>query len=613
MGAPSWNGAHSRVGADDPATSWSVARTEVLLVAAGVLVAAFGAAIIVHGDVVRDPAAYAVFTAYTVVAFAFAGCLWHRGRPWSPFGSQLLAFGFFLGLTSLAGSSEPVVYSIGVLAYAPAALWAWWLLLAFPSGRLDRAARRLMLLAVGVILLGFVPRLLVSPEIMGTAPLARCAGACPANRLLVADQPTLASIFTGIELWGRTLVALLLVATLVSRYVRASGPRRRVLAPVYAGAVLWLAAFAAYGFAVEIVEAGESIYQPLGIALTGARCLVPLGFIGAIVLAQAHAGAALQSMVRRLTGSTSAEGIERVVRGALDDPSAQLVFWLQRGEAFADRHGRAVELPAIGGVSSSRTFGRNGGPPTLAIVHDSALDEDPELVEAAGAAALLALQNSQLEHDLQRTVDDLRASRQRIVRAATAERRKLERDLHDSAQQRLIAALIQLELVRERTEPASDVDKRLAKLSKDLDQALDELRNIAHGIYPPLLAESGLAEALTQAARRVDAPVQLELSDVGPLPEEVETAVYFCCLEALQNSAKHAGSGVVVAMRLWAEPPFVCFAVADDGRGFVPRRSANSSGLTNMSDRIGAIGGELSVRSAPGSGTLVEGRARVTA
>jgi signal transduction histidine kinase len=616
--APSHDAVPSHVHADappehvDPAlrTSWHISRSEVLLVATSVVVAAVAAAVIVQGDVVRDPPGYAVFVAYTVVAFVFAGCLWHRGRPWSPFGSLLIAFGFFLGLTSLAGSSQPLPYSIGVFVDAPAALWAWWLLLAFPLGRLDRTGRRVLWLGCAVVLLGLVPKLLVSAHIMGATPLARCEVGCPANRLLVADDPSLATVFGRIELYGRTVFALVLIATLALRYINASRPRRRVLLSVYAVAVLWLTAFLVHGFAVNVLHVPEEIRVPLGMALTGTRCLLPLGFIAAIVLARAHAGAALQSMVAQLTGGTSAAGIERVVRGALDDPSAKLAFWLPRARMYADRHGRAVALPEDAAVSSWRTFGLNGDHPVLAIVHDSALDEDPELVEAAGAAAVLALENSRLEHDLRRTVDDLRASRERIVRAGAAERRKLERDLHDSAQQRLIAALIQLELARERAQPGSDIDKRLAKLSYDLDQALDELRSIAHGIYPPLLAESGLGEALTQAARRIDAPVELDLAEVGRLPEEMETAVYFCCLEALQNSAKHGGPDVVVGMRLWSEPPFVCFTVADDGRGFVPGPHVDGTGLMNMSDRIGAIGGTISVRSAPGSGTVVEGRVK---
>jgi signal transduction histidine kinase len=247
----------------------------------------------------------------------------------------------------------------------------------------------------------------------------------------------------------------------------------------------------------------------------------------------------------------------------------------------------------------------------VAIVHDSALDEDPELVEAVGAASVLALENERLQKDLRQAVDDLQASRKRLVTVGALERRKIERDLHDSAQQQLVAVRIQLELARERANHNGDIDAQLAEIADELDRALDELRALSQGIYPPLLEEEGLASALKQALRRVAIPVRAELNDVGRLPEEVETAVYFCCLEALQNSAKHGGGDVTVSIQLWKEPHLVRFAIVDDGTGFVPSRHHNGTGLTNMSDRLGAIGGTISIRSAPGRGTYIDGAVKV--
>jgi signal transduction histidine kinase len=239
-------------------------------------------------------------------------------------------------------------------------------------------------------------------------------------------------------------------------------------------------------------------------------------------------------------------------------------------------------------------------------VHDVALSEDLELVEAVGAASLLTLENRRLEHDLLDSVHALRASQRRLVGAASAERRKIERDLHDGVQQKLVALRIQLELVRDLARE-SGLWNRLAGLAADFDDALDDLRSTAHGIYPPLLADEGLEAALREVARRSTLPLAVDLADVGRLSEDRETAIYYCCLEALQNVAKHAGDDAEALLRLWRDRNAVRFGVSDNGLGFVPRPAHNGAGLTNMTDRMGAVGGTLSVRSTPGEGTTVLG------
>jgi signal transduction histidine kinase len=218
----------------------------------------------------------------------------------------------------------------------------------------------------------------------------------------------------------------------------------------------------------------------------------------------------------------------------------------------------------------------------------------------------LALENRRLEHDLLDSVDALRASQRRLVGAASAERRKIERDLHDGVQQKLVALRIQLELTRDLAGD-NGVSSRLAGLAADFDEALEELRSAAHGIYPPLLADEGLAAALREVARRASVPLNVDLEDVGRLSEDRETAIYYCCLEALQNVAKHAGEEAVASLRLWRDRKAVRFAISDNGVGFAPRSATKGAGLTNMTDRIGAVGGTLSVRSTPGEGTTVLG------
>jgi signal transduction histidine kinase len=317
-------------------------------------------------------------------------------------------------------------------------------------------------------------------------------------------------------------------------------------------------------------------------------------------------------MARKLVGRPPIAAVEQLVRRVLDDPQAKLVFWLPRSDQFVDRHGAVVVLdPEFDGLTW-RPFG-HGDARVLAVVHDVALSEDPELLEAVGAASLLALESRRLEHDLVDSVDALRASQRRLVGAASAERRKIERDLHDGVQQKLVALRIELELTRDLV-GESGLEGRLAHLAADFDDALDELRSTAHGIYPPLLADEGLEAALREVARRSTVPLSVDLEDVGRLSEDRETAVYYCCLEALQNVAKHGGDEASASLRLWRDRQALRFSVSDDGVGFVPRRPAGQgAGLTNMTDRIGAVGGTLAVRSALGEGTTVQGAVTIEA
>jgi signal transduction histidine kinase len=248
----------------------------------------------------------------------------------------------------------------------------------------------------------------------------------------------------------------------------------------------------------------------------------------------------------------------------------------------------------------------------LAIVHDPVLSEDPELVEAVGAAAVIAIENRRLQQDLLASIDALRSSQRRLVIAGASERRRIERDLHDSTQQRLVAIRIQLELASQQP-AAGELGSRLAALGEQVEEALDELRLVAHGIYPRLLADEGLAAALREAARRASVPVELDLQEVGRLSEEQEAAVYYCCLEAMQNVGKHAGDDVTASLRLRREGRTLRFSISDDGRGFRVSRDHAGVGLTNMSDRIAAVGGSVTVRSKLGLGTTVEGRVALDA
>jgi signal transduction histidine kinase len=242
-------------------------------------------------------------------------------------------------------------------------------------------------------------------------------------------------------------------------------------------------------------------------------------------------------------------------------------------------------------------------------------DKVEEVLAELARQVGLALRNVRLDSELQASLDELRqqadelrASRARVVAAADAERRRIERDLHDGAQQYLAGAAVNLGVARRLAD--SDPDKAKAildELRTSAQEALEAFRDLAHGIYPPLLQDRGLAEALGNAARRAPVPTGVEVAALRRYEPEVEATVYFCCLEALQNAGKHAGEGVRATVHVWEEAGGLLFEVADDGSGFVPQDGTRGTGLTNMRDRLGAIGGSLRIESAAGRGTKLIG------
>lgn len=587
----------------EPAFGTALQKSDLAVIGVACACAAVGAVIVATGGVANAPTAFAAVVVANITTLALGGVAWRRGRPFSLFGNLLLAEGVLVFISSLSGSHDPVLHLIGVLGIWAAAFGASWLLLVFPGSRLGAEGGIVMGIAFAAFLVGELPLIFTSSSLEGLTTIAGCGTACPANPALAVDAPSVAEVFRHVEGVLQAAWGLGLLFYLATRFLWASQARRRLILPVFVSAAPLAAVFTLN--AVVFNLAGAAPNTAVSAIFAGARILYPLGFVAALLFARAYAGEALAFMSRKLVGRPPAAAVEQLVRRVLDDPHARLVFWLPLSERFVDRHGSTVVLDPASEAVTWRVFG-HGDARVLAVVHDDALSEDPELVEAVGAASLLALESRRLEHDLLDSVHALRASQRRLVGAASAERRKIERDLHDGVQQKLVALRIQLELMRDLADE-SGLGNRLAALAADFDDALDELRSTAHGIYPPLLADEGLAAALREVARRSSVSLSVELEDVGRLSEDRETAIYYCCLEALQNVAKHAGDDAVASLRLWRDRKAVRFCVHDDGVGFVVRPATKGAGLTNMTDRIGAVGGTISVRSNPGEGTTVLG------
>ncbi|HEY6605097.1 MAG TPA: histidine kinase, partial [Gaiellaceae bacterium] len=334
---------------------------------------------------------------------------------------------------------------------------------------------------------------------------------------------------------------------------------------------------------------------------------VSLAFLVGVLRRRLHAGSALQRLSRRLRDDPNV-GLPVVIGEAIADPSLEVAYWMPglRGQ-WVDEAGRSATLPGKDSARSTKEVRGRDGPLAL-LIHDRALDDQEEFLGAVGTIAGAALENRRLAAQVDASLEELHESRARIQAAADAERERMERDLHDGAQQRLVALRVRVELAGELMGEDQERDATLLRqLGSELDETLDEVRALARGIYPPLLADRGIVEALRAVGRRHPVQTTIEANGVGRYPPELERAVYFCCLEALQNAAKHASTASTVSITLLDDGAALRFAVRDDGIGFAAGGIAAGQGLTNMRDRLAAVGGELAIESAPGEGTSVLG------
>jgi signal transduction histidine kinase len=573
---------------------WAVATAAI--VAAGTT-----AVLTVAGDVLVRPGWFALFAAYNVVAFAGVGLLWRRQRPGSHVGPLLLLLGAFLAVVSLQGASSSLAFSIGVLFDPVSALLAWYIVLAYPAVRLTRAAAATLGLAVLAVAAGFVPWFFLSSHVAGATPLARCTEECPANALMLANRPDLAGSFATVEEVFRVLFATAFVALLVGRLVVATRPRRRILAPVYFVACAWIAAFGVRG-AVRYFEATDvRVWDALGWLLTGTRVALPLAFALALILARMFAGGALARMMQRVRGQPTPGELERAAGEALGDANLRFAVWRSESEDWIDVDGAPIVPAAVAPGRQWREL-RSGGRPVAGLGYDAALDDDPELIDAVSTAVLLGFERSRTDSERQRILSELQASRRRIATASATERRRIERDLHDSAQQQLVALRIHLDRASERL----GRDAELERVGEGLEQALDEIRAIAHGAYPSTLRDFGIGAALSEAARS-ETRARVRVGPLGRYSEDVETAVYFSALEALQNASKHCPAGARITVEVWEDSDEVRFEVRDDGPGFDPATAVGGGGLVGIRDRLAAAGGSLEIHSQPGHGARVRG------
>ena len=289
--------------------------------------------------------------------------------------------------------------------------------------------------------------------------------------------------------------------------------------------------------------------------------LVPVAFLIGLLRDRLQRTTSIQGLVIRLAGAADHEQLRSILAEALRDPELTIAFWFPERETYVDPQGQPVEVPEQGVTVVERD-----GEPIARLLHDPALDEDPVLLETVAAAAAIGLERARLEAELRARLDELRASRARIVETAYHARRRLERDLHDGAQQRLVALSLTLRMIRSRVGDDEATAALVDGASTELAAALAELRELARGIHPAILTDRGLEPALQALADRSPVPVELDVQADLELPPAHEAALYFVASEALANVAKYAG-GTGASVGVWAEADGVVIEIADDGKG----------------------------------------------
>jgi signal transduction histidine kinase len=454
-------------------------------------------------------------------------------------------------------------------------------LLAYPSGRLRRGAEKRLIgatygwsVVVSVVAAVDTIAVVTEPGWTGARPAGTITGGRPSSPLMNGVWLALATVF---------------VVLLVCKIRRATRRERRVLAyPFGSGLLILLLFLTVLGFEAVGVDAG-----------------IPLAYLAVLV----GPGAFLVGLVReRLSYGSVAElvrTIERApvgqlqgaLRRALRDPGLRVGFTTADG--YVDESGEVLVLPT-GASQAVLTIG--GEPPIAVVLHDTSLASEPTLLTAASAAARLALDNARLHALVQEQLGEVRASRRRIIEAGAAQRRRLERDLHDGAQQRMLAVGIALQLLQRQLGDGADATELLTEARTELDAALAELRELARGIHPAVLSAQGLGAAVRVLARRLPVPVSVEDAIADRPAQAVESAAYFIVSEALNNVVKHADASSVRILLCRSENR-LHVEVVDDGVGGAD--AERGSGLRGIVDRAAAFDGVVNIADAQPTGTRV--------
>jgi signal transduction histidine kinase len=524
-------------------------------------------------------------------SFMFFGVFVVARRPGDRIGLLMIAVAVAFMLPLLAWIPTDLTWTLGVGAFEQ-----FWLVvlghlfLAFPSGRLTSAFDR------GLVITAYAWWFLI--EILIVASLDPGVNQWPYdNPFLVIRDADAAQTINAVQAVGTTAIGLLFLYAIFRHWRRATPAGRRILLPIVWASVPTIIVVVTrflnvFGIDTEIVT--DSAFGLF--ALTA----LPVGF--AVGLLRSRLG---RSQVAELVvelGEAQKPGRARDSLAAiLRDPSLRIAYRIPDSPGYVDEAGRSISIDEPG---RAVTPIERGGEQIAALVHDPALAGDPDLLRSAVAATRLAVENERLAAEVRAQLEEVRASRERIVEAGDVERRRVERNLHDGAQQRLVTLSLAMRRLRDEVpdEAVAMMAAPIDALLAELRLAIEELRELARGIHPAILTEEGIAGAVASLADRSGVPVRIEGAPDGRFPDAIEATVYFVVAECLANVAKYA-SATRATIAITVSDGILGVAVADDGIGGAD--VAKGTGLRGLLDRVEAVGGRLAVESSPGIGTVV--------
>jgi signal transduction histidine kinase len=519
---------------------------------------------------------------------------WWR-RPDNPFGKWMVFTSFAWMAQFLTYANSSLVFTFGlVIAYVfPFALIQT--LVRFPTGRIEsRTDRWILRLVVVALMLVLLAIFFTTTENFGVED-------GPRNLLVLTDSPTVSAILFIIANACAIVLVLALIHSFTTKYSAASPPMRRLIGPVLWTSTALLALLGVSSiFSIAELDSAETI---TGIVSAVTAMMVPIAFLVGLARSKLVRGQALGLMLERVAHETDPVKMQEAVAEALGDPSVELAFWLPDTRQYVDVRGLPTSEPEPNSGRAASVVSMDGRKVAL-IVHEGALLEEPEKIEAVSRGAALAFENARLEAEVRANVAELRASRVRIVEAGDAARREIERNLHDGAQQNLISLALKLQMARSRvdSDPRGAIEI-LDGAGAELEQTMAELRELARGIHPAVLSDRGLDAALLALAHRAPLPVEVGEMPDGRLPEPVEAAAYYVVAESLTNVVRYAEASRA-QVDISQTGGIVRIRIADDGVGGAD--PSQGSGLNGLADRIAALDGSLALNSPMGGGTVVE-------
>jgi len=569
----------TRSGPDVARSAGPSRRAQEAVVLGGVVAGAGLTGLAFTAPGLEQPGYQAALACWVTLTYVLAGLVAWRRRPESRLGVLMITAGFGSCINFLVWSPTDVLFTIGLLGqFLPPVLFLH-VFLAFPDGRLRYRIDRTVVAAAYAAAALSLPQLLVGFE-------------GDRNVLAITTEPIVAERLQQLQLAALGLLLMVGVVLLV-HHRRGSRLRPAVglLMDAFLLALLMTSVLMLAGLF------GWTIAQPVRVATFLALGLAPIVFLAGLLQAQLDRASVADVLLHLGAGPTPTE-LEHAVRRALYDPSAALVFWLPEFECYGDAAGRQVDVAELSERASSAIV--RDGRDVAVLLHDPGVDRD--LLRSVVAAAGVMIENAQLQVELRARLEELRGSRARIIEAEQRARMDLERDLHDGAQQRLVALSLELATLDRDLSRYPDLRDRLAPAKAEVSASLAELRDVAHGIFPAAVRDHGLSVAVESLATRAAVPVRVVATTGGRLPERVELTAFYLVSESLANIGKHAcASHALVEISRLQETLVV--EVTDDGVGGAA--TEKGTGLRGLADRVEALGGRLRVWSPHGGGTRV--------